>query len=349
MTDTMQSLVWTAPCEMQMQMHPVPAPAPGEVLIRVTVAGICGSELGGYLGKNSLRVPPLVMGHEAAGVIAASGEPRLPVGTRVTFNPLVTCGECRFCREDQSNLCPRRQLIGAHRPGAFAEYVAVPARQVWPLLPEMPDTAGALAEPLAFAVRCVAHLRAGRETMDGESVLILGAGAIGLLCVAVARREGLGPIIVSDTQAGRLSVAAAWGATHTLDATQGAAAGRVREIVAEGVEHVIDAVGADATREDGLRALRPGGTMVFAGLHAEASPIPANYVIRQELRIQGCFAYAQGDYAEAMDLLAEGEIPFSGEWIEERPLAQGGAAFADLVAGRARTTKIMLRVAPDRA
>src|SRR5262249_54480951 len=125
----MKAVVWLGPRRMELQSVPEPTPRPGEAILRVDAVGICGSELSGYLGQNSLRVPPLVMGHEFAGTVGAIGADlvSLRIGDRVTVNPLIGCGECALCRLGLENLCPKRQIIGIHRPGAFAEQVAVPA------------------------------------------------------------------------------------------------------------------------------------------------------------------------------------------------------------------------------
>src|SRR3984957_18364334 len=206
---TMQALVWLGPREMVERAEPVPQPALGEVLISVAATGICGSELSGFLGHNSLRVPPLIMGHECAGEVVqgagetfATGEPA-GIGTRITFNPLIACGTCDRCLAGRPNLCRQRQLIGAHRPGGFAQYIAVPARQCYPLPDQLSLVAGALVEPLACSIRAVIH--AGVQ--PHERLLILGAGPIGLCAVAAARTQGIEQIIVSDLAADRLEIA----------------------------------------------------------------------------------------------------------------------------------------------
>src|SRR5215510_10426201 len=210
----MQALVWLGPRNMVQRAEPMPTLADGDVLISVGAVGICGSELSGFLGHNSLRVPPLIMGHEGAGQVVhatggtfATGE-AATVGSRVTFNPLVVCGNCDRCSAGKSNLCRHRQLVGAHRPGAFAQYVAVPARQCY-LLPEsLSLVAGSLAEPLACSIRAVAL----SEVKAHERLLILGAGPIGLCALAAARAQGVEQIIVSDVAPGRLDMARRWGA-----------------------------------------------------------------------------------------------------------------------------------------
>lgn len=345
--DAMQALVWTAPGRMELQTLPVPAPGPGEVLLEVAAVGICGSELSGYLGHNSLRVPPLIMGHEFSARVAQIGGGALADGTQpapgqpVIANPLLSCGACALCRAGLPNLCPQRQLAGAHRPGAFARYVVLPAAQCWPLPAAMTEAAGALAEPLACAVRAVHH--AG---WDGAGpLLILGAGAIGLCCLAVARAVHSGAVVVSDRMPPRLAVAAAWGATHVVAGGLADAEAQLRAVLPGGAAAVIDAVGADATRALALRLVRPGGRIVYIGLHDEASPLAANYLVRQEVAIQGSFAYTPADFARAVALLAAGVVAPAPDWVEEWPLSAGAAAFAGLVDGSITAPKIILRPA----
>ncbi|GHO78340.1 galactitol-1-phosphate 5-dehydrogenase [Ktedonobacter sp. SOSP1-85] len=348
LTDSeMKALVWLGPEDMQLRTVSLPEPAPGEVLIETSAIGICGSELSGYLGQNSLRRPPLIMGHEASGRILQAGEQTTfadgttgQVGTRVTFNPLIVCGACDRCRAGYTNLCRQRQLVGAHRPGAFASYVAVPATQCWPVPENLSDTAASLAEPLACAIRAVtlAHIS------PGDSLLIIGAGPIGLFCLAYARSLGITEILVSDMLPARLEIAQQWGASATLNARTSDVVQSVQQIYRGGAMAVIDAVGATATRAQAIQAVVPGGRVVFIGLHDEESPLAANYLIRQEVTITGSFAYTHHDFGSAVAMLKAGKLRSEADWLEERPLAEGPAAFAELVKGTARATKIVLRM-----
>lgn len=341
----MDALVWTAPSRMEMQTAPTPTPRNDEVLLEVAAVGICGSELSGYLGQNSLRVPPLVMGHEfsahvvqlGGGVLANGAAPA--IGQRVVVNPLINCGGCSLCAAGLPNLCQRRRIVGAHCAGAFAQFIVVPAAQCWPLSDTVSDQAGALAEPLACAVRAVRHA----QWLSEAPLLILGAGTIGLLCLAVARAENAGPIVISDRMADRLHVARAWGATATINGLSPDADQQLRAALPEGAGSVIDAVGADVTRALAVKLVRPGGRVVYIGLHDEASPLAANYVVRQEITIQGSFSYTTADFARALHLLEDGVVAPSNTWIEERPLHAGAAAFAGLVDGSITIPKVMLR------
>ena len=348
---TMDALVWTAPKTMEIQEVPVPAPDDNELLLEVAAAGICGSELSGYLGHNSLRVPPLIMGHEFSARVVEAGSNTLADGSKpqpgqlVAVNPLISCGKCDSCVRGLPQLCRSRRIIGAARAGAFARYVTAPAAQCWPLPQGMSDIAAALAEPLACAVRAVRHAEervgVGRE----EPLLILGAGAIGLCCLAVARAESAREIIISDMVDARLQVAAAWGATTTINGRAEDAAQQMRAALPLGAGAVIDAVGSNITRTLAVQMVRPGGTVVYIGLHDESSPLAANYLVRQEINVQGSFAYTPADFAHALALLASGAVAPTEQWIEERALGGGVSAFAGLVDGSIVTPKIILRPA----
>lgn len=342
----MEALIWLGPEDLQLHAVPLPECASGDILIETSAVGICGSELSGYLGKNSLRRPPLVMGHEAAGRIAQTGAEMTladgttgQVGMRVTFNPLIVCGTCDRCRVGLTMLCRQRQLIGAHRPGAFASFVAVPAAQCWPVPESLSDVSASLAEPLACAVRAVSLA----QTSPQESLLILGAGPIGLFCLAVARTLGIEKILVSDMLPSRLAIAQRWGASTVLNARTTDVAQAVQDVCQGGAATVIDAVGAAATRTQALQAVVPGGRVVFIGLHDEESLLATNYLIRQEITITGSFSYTHQNFAHALTMLQAGLLLPEADWLEERPLAEGPAAFAELVNGTASTTKIVLR------
>jgi threonine dehydrogenase-like Zn-dependent dehydrogenase len=352
---SMRALVWTAPRSMVMQEASLPQPCPGDLLLEVAAVGICGSELSGYLGLNSLRVPPLVMGHEFSarivgwdgleGTVLADSSPA-QAGQLVAVNPLITCGKCEMCLDGLTHLCPQRKLVGAHRAGAFARYVAIPAAQCWPLPEGMSDVAGALVEPLACAVRAVGHAMAHTRGRRPGPLLILGAGTIGLCCLAVACAEGWAggeaPIVVSDVMDERLRVAMDWGAL-TVNGRAAGAEQALREALAGGAAAAIEAAGISATRALAVQQVRPGGCAVFIGLHDETSPLAANYLVRQEIAVQGTYSYTAADFRRAIELLASGAVQPSAAWIDERPLDYGPEAFAGLVSGEISTPKIILR------
>lgn len=339
----MRASIWHGPREMRIEDIPCPPITPDEVLLRVRMAGICGSELSGYLGQSSLRRPPLIMGHEFVGTVAEVGRDvaGYAVGERVTVNPMVPDGTCVMCRSGAEHLCLNRSLIGAHRPGAFAEYVAVPARACYRLPEHLDDSTGTLIEPFACALRAVAH--AGVTL--GSRVVILGAGPIGLLALAAARLAGATVVAISDVNPARLALARSWGATHTIDPVAQNLPAVTREATEGlGCDSAIDAVGVPATRQQAVAAVRPGGRAIFLGLHEDDVRLPGNSVVRGEITVQGSFCYTQANFLAALRLLQEGHLPSANSWLTIRTLEEADASFAQLIDAPAETTKVVLRL-----
>jgi threonine dehydrogenase-like Zn-dependent dehydrogenase len=332
-TGVMPALVWEAPRKMVLGEKPIPAVPEDEVLIKVAYVGICGSELSGYLGHNALRVPPLVMGHEFSGEIVALGGrvpdsfPALQIGLRVTANPLIYCGECRPCRLGLNQLCLNRKLLGAHRPGAFAGYISAPAQQVLPLPETVSQENGALAEPAACGVR-IGEL-AG--PVEGETVLVIGAGTIGLFALQALLLQGAARVFIADLNPERLAAGAALGG-QTLDPRQVDVVKTVREATGGGAAAAVDAVGTAGTRGQCVAATRTTGTVILSGLHEETSAVPAADIIRREITVKGSFAYSPANFARAVELLAQGAVRLD-RWTVKAPLAEGGLWFDRLVEG----------------
>jgi threonine dehydrogenase-like Zn-dependent dehydrogenase len=340
----MKALVWEAPRAMVMREQAAPEPKPGEALIKVHFAGICGSELSGYLGHNALRVPPLVMGHEFAGEIAALGADTpvgggraLTLGQRVTVNPIVSCGVCEFCVRGLNHLCVKRKVIGAHVPGAYAEYVAVPIANVMPLPVGMPLHVAAMTEPVACAVR-IGELAGA---LAGEEALVIGAGPIGLLALQALQQQGAGRVFIADLDPARLAMGAALGG-EAIDALAHDAAQRVREATSgRGVAVAVDAVGTGRTRAQCVSAVRSAGVVILTGLHEETSSMPAAEIIRREITARGSFAYSPANFADALRLLAHGAFRLD-PWVVEAPLAEGGKWFDRLIDAPGDVAKVLL-------
>lgn len=324
-------MVWLGPERLQVEDVVTPVPAAGEVVIRVEAAGICGSEVEGYLGHQANRTPPLVMGHEFAGRVGAvaDGVDRSWIGQRVTVNPILSCGTCAACRSGHRNVCERRQLIGVHRSGGFGAEVAVPVSALVPFPDGLDVRLAALTEPLANGVHAV---RLGTLRDTPERAIVIGAGTIGLAALQAARAAGIAQVTVAEPHPGRRAQAAALGATDTA-ASAGA--------IAEPAALVIDAVGRPETRTRGIALTRPAGTFVAIGLHADAVPVSFHDLIRREIAIQGSYAYSDDDFATALRLLAEGRAGI-GPLEPVRPLRDGAAAFAELAQGATNAIKIFI-------
>lgn len=339
----MNALVWEAPRTMNMRTHDKPTPGSDEVLIRVAYAGICGSELSGYLGHNALRVPPLVMGHEFSGEIVEMGEgateknPALAVGQSVTANPLDWPeGDDPFVARGLNQLSPKRQLVGAHRPGAYAEFVTIPAKLVSPLPDGMSLRTGALTEPVACAVR-IGELAGD---LEGQECLIIGAGPIGLLALQAMQQKGARRIFIADLDAERLAMGAELGG-EALQPRDVNVVEMVREATGGGVAVALDAVGTGVTRTQCVSATVTTGTVLLSGLHEEVSEMPAADIIRREIVVRGSFSYAPANFARALELLNEDKFRLD-PWIVEAPLADGGDWFDRLIDAPGDVSKVLL-------
>ncbi|MCZ8515098.1 galactitol-1-phosphate 5-dehydrogenase [Paenibacillus filicis] len=337
----MKSLVWTKPEWMEIQETAEPEISENDVLVKVDAVGICGSELEGYLGHNSLRVPPLVMGHEFSGTIERAGSKvkGLSEGQRVVVNPLQSCGSCNVCRKGLVQLCSERSIIGIHRPGAFAEYVRVPASSLHVIPETISPYRASLTEPLACSLRAV---RRAMGNHPFANVVVFGAGTIGLLSFLVARIMGASRVVVIDRNEERLKAPERLGAFGTISPARDGYIRKIKESVGPpGVDVVIDAAGYESTRQAALELINPGGTVMNIGLGVNETQIPVNVCIRSEITILGSFCYEAQDFHDALQLLIRGKIDET-PWSEIRSMQDGNQAFRDLVNGNVKSAKIFL-------
>lgn len=329
----MKALVYTGPYDLEIRDEPMPEPKTGEVLVKVEAVGICGSDMHAYHGHDARRPAPLILGHEAAGRIIGGTRD----GQRVTINPLVVDPDCAYAIEGRAHLSPSRQIISMPpRNGAFAEYVAIPERNLVPIPDSLPISHAALAEPIAVAWHAV---RIGVEKlfmpMDAARVVILGGGAIGLAAALVARHFGAKDIQVGETNALRRTSFA------RMPAISAYAPGGTDEPHENCVDLVIDAVGAAATRAAASRMIRPGGVIVHVGLLPGAEGLDIRKITLQEITLSGSYCYTHRDFVETVEALVSGSLgPL--DWFETRPLSEGPAAFADIDANRVAAAKIVL-------
>jgi threonine dehydrogenase-like Zn-dependent dehydrogenase len=317
----MRALVWHGGRSLTMEELPEPEAAPGEVVLDVGLAGICGSDLHPFKGHHGPRRPPLVLGHEVVGTVAG-----LP--GRWSVFPLVVCGKCEACLGGRENLCPSRQLLGLHRPGVFADRVAVPRAALLQVPDGLSDHVAALVEPLAVCIAALAPARLGPDSR----VLVLGCGPIGLLSVHLAARRGAEVVAVDPVQ-GRRAWASRLGAASAL-----ATADEADEME---VDLSVDAVGAEATWRTAIAKTRAGGEVVVVGLAQSDGGMPVADLVRRSIRLRGQFAYTRAEFAEALEVLARDGL--STEWLEIMPLEQGLAAFSRLADAPDATAKILLQ------
>jgi len=334
MKEEMNALVYQGPRQMPLCVVPIPEIKPDEVLIKVAYSGICGSELSGYLGTNSLRKPPLIMGHEFSGTIeqigaqAAADFPEMVVGKLVTANPLISCGHCGYCQSGRHQLCPKRKLLSASLPGSNAQYVTVVASALYPIPEGVSPATAALTEPTA----CTVHVAEVLRPRPSESALVVGAGPIGLLTIQALQDYGLKTITCADLNRERLAMAESLGAVGvcgSLDALKNS------------VDIAIDAVGLTVTRQACVAATRAGGRVAWIGLHEAESALPINDIIRREITAYGSFAYTHADFAYALEGLAKRRFWLDDKWTRVEPLERGAACFDELL-GQSAIAKIWL-------
>jgi len=325
----MKALVYPAWDHLEVRDVPEPAPRPGEVVVRVAAVGICGSELEGFITRSPRRTPPLIMGHEFCGEIEEVGEgvSGYRPGDRVVVNSVISCGRCEACRDGQTHLCPDREVFGMKRPGGFAELCAVPVATLLPLPEKVSPVEGALVEPLANGVHALS-LVAQRLP---ETVLVIGAGTIGLMALQVAKAMGAFRLACADTNERRLEVAHALGAEPVFNPARGDLVAAVREFTrGRGADVVVDAVGASVTRRQAVAASRPGGEVVWIGLHEDATEVSGFDVVLGERRVSGSYAVTPRDLRTAIGLFAHGKIEMA-PWVKPFPLAEGARVFRELV------------------
>lgn len=310
----MKAMVFVATSKLEMQDVPESPPSAGEALIDVAAAGICGSELHG-IQHPGFRSPPLIMGHEFSGTT--------PDGRRVAINPVVVCGRCDLCKRGLTNLCMERSVIGIHRPGGFAERVAVPESNLHEIPAEMSWETAAMIEPLANAVHAWNLAVAAAPNRVG----IIGAGAIGLVALSVALQNQAGEVAVADLSAERLAFATKLGATQTGPSLEGE------------FDVIFEAVGIEATKRASVEHLRRGGVAVWLGLVDPQPGFDSQDLIRSEKKVLGSFAYTDFEFSEAVNLATEVDL----SWGQSFPLDHGVDIFMELMHGRTDVAKALLR------
>lgn len=341
----MNALLLSEYKHLEVTTVPVPVPGPSDVLVQVAACGICGSDVHGYDGSSGRRIPPLVMGHEAAGIVAAVGSEvnEFAVGDRVTFDSTVYCGSCTFCRNGEMNLCDERQVIGVscgdyRRAGAFAEYVAVPARIVYKLPENFDFAEAAMLEAVSVAL----HALAVTQLEGGETALVIGAGMIGLLTLQAARVAGCSRVFIADIDATRLKSAANLGADETILASGAELTKEILRLTGgRGVDAVLEAVGRNETIDTAIDCVRKGGTVTLIGNITPQVNLPLQKVVSRQVRLQGSCASC-GEYPEAIELMAAGKIRVGPLITAIAPLREGPAWFDRLHSGEPNLMKVVL-------
>lgn len=333
---------------MNLELVPMPVPeiGPDDVLVRVRACGICGSDVHGFDGSTGRRIPPLVMGHEAAGEVAQTGANvrDLAIGDRVTFDSTIYCGQCFFCTRGDVNLCDNRQVLGVspgeyRRHGAFAEYVAVPRRIMYRLPDNLTYEQAALIEAVSVAVHAV-NLTPLRM---GSTAVVVGSGMIGLLAVQALRAAGCTRVVAVDLEESRLKVARTLGATESVNSKTEDAAAAIRELTeGRGADVAIECVGATAPIQTAIASVRKGGAVTLVGNIAPKIEVLLQSVVTRQIRLQGSCASC-GEYPACIDLMSRGAIRVDPLISAVAPLAEGPSWFGRLYRHEPDLMKVILK------
>lgn len=332
----MKALVYTQPNELQLQERPRPEVADGEVVLKIDAVGICGSDLHAWHGHDPRRKPGLVLGHEFVGTVIESAAAGFEPGTRFTGNPLITCGVCDYCVQGRNNLCANRTMVGMTRPGAYAEYMSIPAASLIAMPQDMLDVAAALTEPAATAWHAInLSLRVLSRPIHECRVLVIGGGAIGMLAALLLKHLGVVRLTLSEPNVLRREAVQRHAGCDTLDPRQQAPGENE-------YDYVLDAVGAKITRQQAFAAIKPGGVIMHVGLQDWASEIDMRKLTLAEITLLGTYTYTTADLRTTVAALHAGVFGDLA-WVEQRPMAQGQRTFQDLDEGRSASAKIVLR------
>lgn len=331
----MRTLVYTAARRVEIEDRPRPTIDDGQSEIGIEVAGICGSDISGFLGHSARRKPPLVLGHELVG--------RLSSGQRVVANPLTYCGRCPACLSGTQNLCSSWKLLGMDQTqGTFAEYVALPAKQIYEIPDSLKSEHAILAEPLANII----HLFRIASPRPFLRFAIVGAGTMGALALSVAKQIGARDILVIDINDERLEIMKQLGASAVINVKTPEGGSEARRFAGLGFDAVLDASGSSATRQTALDICRPGGQVVFLGMAQQRADLDIVTSIRKEHRIIMSFAYTPNDFEHALALLVDGTVDLT-PWIAQMRLEEGQSAFEKIIDAPGAILKMMLRISGE--
>lgn len=342
----MKSLVLEKYNEFVLRDYPMPDLLPGWVLIEVKACGICGSDVHGMDGSTGRRQPPVIMGHEASGIIfkVAPDVNGWNVGDRVTFDSTISCGECYFCQRGDINLCDNRRVLGVscneyRQHGAFAEYVAVPAHILYAVPENISFEQASMIEAVSVAVHAVAI----SDLKLTDTAVVIGCGMIGLLCVQALKAAGCNQVIAVDMIDSKLDTALSLGADVAINSTDSELFQKVLSLTNNrGADLVLEVVGIDSTVNLAIDLTRKGGTVTLVGNLSANIKFPLQKVVTRQLKIQGSCASA-GEYPLCLDLIAKGKINVDPLISKVAPLEEGSEWFQRLYRKEEGLMKVILK------
>ena len=332
----MQALVYTATNKIDFREEKDPITKPGESLIKVKASGICGSDMHAYHGNDERRIPPLILGHEVSGT-SLDGKFK---NKDVVINPLISCENCDYCKNESEHLCPERTMIGMSTPikreGGLAELVSVPEKNIFEVPEKLSIKEAALAEPAAVALHAVLLAEQNlKKPLSECKILIQGAGAIGLLCGLVLNKEKKTTnIIMSDPNKKRLDECNKYLKANFVSPND-------KSIKANNFDLILESVGLEATRHQAIKSIAPGGTILHIGLTQPSGTFDFKKLTIQEVTLVGTYCYTNNDFQKTLEILKEKRLGDLG-WIEFRDLKKGSEAFQEIHNGSCVAPKIIL-------
>ena len=334
----MQALVYTDTQKLVYREEKNPKVVNGESIVKVSASGICGSDMHAYHGKDNRRVPPLILGHEISGTIDKGKF----AGKKVILNPLITCGKCEYCKNNREHLCNKRIILGMNKPierqGGFAEYVSIPDKNIYELPHTLDIKAAPIAEPAAVALHAVElGEKQLSKPISHAKTLIIGGGAIGLLSgLILSKVKNCKEIVIVDLNQKRLGECSKY-----LDGE--AVLPDSKSIIKDHFDIVFDTVGLEITRQQAIKAIKPGGIIIHIGLTQPRGPFDFRKATLQEITFIGTYCYTNKNFEKALDILSNKKIG-SLDWIEYRELKEGAVAFKQIHDGSCIAPKIILLI-----
>ena len=334
----MHALVYTGTQELVYREEKNPKIINGESIVKVSASGICGSDMHAYHGKDNRRIPPLILGHEISGTVKQGKD----LGKEVVLNPLITCEKCDYCTNEKEHLCNKRVILGMNRPierqGGFAEFVSIPERNIYNLPEGLSIKEAPIAEPTAVALHAVElGEKSISKDIKSSKVLVIGGGAIGLLCgLILSKVKKCNDIVIVDPNNKRLKECSKY-----LDATSVNPESKV--IIDNSFDMVFDTVGLEVTRLQAIKSIKPGGVIIHVGLTQPSGSFDFRKATLQEITFIGTYCYTNRDFKKTLNILSNKDLG-SLNWIEYRSLKDGAKAFQDIHNGSCSAPKIVLLI-----
>lgn len=322
----MKALVYTGPKSIEIRDLATPQPAPGEVLVKMRLCGVCGTDIGIFGGTHPRATAPLILGHEFVGDVVAGGT-RFAAGQRVVAYPLISCGTCHACRTGSPHICASLRLIGIDGPGGMAEYLSLPEDMLFAVPDGMDDRIAALVEPLAVALRAIEQSGMGAA----DRVAVLGAGPIGLLVALMARHAGAATVLVSDVDPARLAIARSLGFIPVDVRSEDLVARVMAETEGDGADIAFECSGVASAALEMTRLMRPQGTVCLVSMHKKPNPVALLEINFKELHVVGTRVYTREQFRRSIGLAQALAVPLAQLITRTLPLTGAGTVF-DLIA-----------------